>query len=331
MSEESKQTAPPSNHSPRSGYIIALVSSFGAGAGTVIGKWNLESISPLLMNATVFSIGTLMLSAWIFPRNGFKNAFRLSRRGWFWLAMFSLSSWVAVMTYWSGVQKMDPTLASFLNRSQVLVAIFLGIFFLRERFRTIETVGAILSITGIVIMRLTLRGEYSAGFWLVLVGSLFFGITEFVSKIAVRHVEPSILTYLRNALLAVSYWVVFFTTDLTFDGLDQVWIGVIGLGFFGPILSRMLYVMALQRLDLSKTAVISQSQPIWVILIALFFLNQLPTIREVVGGVFLLFGCVLMIAGQWRPALLTVTKTLPTAFLSQKWDSLSRTFSGKGR
>lgn len=286
---------------PAAGYILALVSSMGAGAATVTGKWNLEWISPLLMNSLIFTIATVMLSVWVVPRPRFWDIFKLTGKGWFWLMMFSLSSWIAILGFWAGVQKMDPTLAAFLNRSEVMVAILLGIIFLGERFNKIETLGAVLSIAGIVIMKMTLRMEYSTGFWLVLLGSLFFGITEFVSKIAVRYVEPLVLAYVRNMFLAAAYWIVFWGTGMNFDGLNRVWIGVILLGFFGPILSRMLYLMALKRLELSKVAVISQSQPVWVILLALGVFSQLPTFREIVGGLFLMFGCLLMIVGRRRP------------------------------
>jgi len=279
-------------------YIFAIVSSFTTGAATALGKWNLEWISPLLMNAFMFTIATAIMSLWLAPSGRLKRIGRITRRGWFWLGLFSVSSWAAVLLFWAGVQKMDPTLAAFLNRSQVMVAILLGIVFLGGRFNRTETVGALISIAGIVIMRLTLRVEYSLGFWLVLAGSIVFGVTELLSKIAVAHVEPVILTYVRNAFLAVAYWIVFWVLGYTFTGLEHVWAGVIVVAIAGPIIGRLLYVMALERMELSKVAVISQTQPVWVILIAVALLGQLPTVREVAGGICLVGGTVLMIVGR---------------------------------
>ncbi len=283
------------------GYLVAVISAMGAGAATVAGKWNLEAISPLLMNSLIFSIATVLLSAWVIPAGTLRQTKELDRKGWFWLMAFTVSSWLAIWAYWSGVQLMDPTLAAFLNRSEVMIAILLGIIFLRERFTRIETLGAILSVAGIIVMRLTLRMEYSTGFWLVLLGSFFFGITEFISKIAVRHVPTLLLIYIRNGFLAIGYWVVFMASDGSFEGLARVWPGVLLLGFLGPILSRYAYLIALKRLELSKVAVISQSQPVWVIVIAMTLLGQLPTLREAVGGLLLTLGTIVMIAARRRP------------------------------
>jgi drug/metabolite transporter (DMT)-like permease len=282
----------------KGGYTSAIVSSASSGLSVVIGKWNLAAISPLLMNGIIFSVASVVLAGAIVPFRGVRKVFDLTGRGWFWVVMFSIASWLAIWAYWAGIQRMDPSLAAFLNRSEVLVAITLGIIFLKERFSRLETLGALLSIVGIIIMRMTLRVEYSTGFWLVLLGSLLFGVTEFISKIAVRHVEPVILTYIRNMILAACYWIAVLIGGITFDGLDRVWLGVLALGITGPILARTLYLTALRRLELSKVAVISQSQPVYVILVSLMVFSQLPTPRELIGGFCLTAGCILMVVSR---------------------------------
>ncbi len=265
---------------------------------TVVGKWNLAFIHPLVMNGFIFSIATIILAFVTLVSGGFKAAFRQSKQGWFWLGMFTAFSWLAVWAFWAGVQKMDPSLAAFLNRIEVLVAIALGIIFLGERFNRIETFGAAVSIIGIIVMKMTLRIEYSEGFWLVLIGSILFGMTEFVSKIAVRYVNPVALTFVRNMFLAVMYWIAVLAGGVSFDGFGQVWIGVIALGLLGPILARMVYLLALKKIELSKVAIISQSQPVFVVIIALFVLGQLPSAKEILGGILLTVGCLIMILSR---------------------------------
>lgn len=307
VSAEGRLTADGSPSYAGTGYALALTSSLFAGATTVTGKWNLEAISPMLMASLIFSIATVVMTVVYLPFKRWRTVFSLSRRAWFWLGMFSLSSWLAVWIFWEGVQRIDPSLAAFLNRAEVLVAIFLGMVFLGDRFNRIESLGAALSIAGIVIMHFTLRVEYTAGFWLVLLGSLFFGITEFVSKMAVRYAEPIILAYLRNMFMAVVYWMFLFAYGGSFDGLGKVWPGVVAVGLFGPIFSRTAYLMALRRMELSKVAVISQTQPVFVILIALSVLGQLPTAKEILGGVFLSVGCLVMVTARARKGLPAVS------------------------
>jgi uncharacterized membrane protein len=284
--------------SRRSGYSFALFSSMSSAGSTVVGKWNLAHIQPLVMNGFIFSIATVILALVTLSSHGFKAAFKQSRQGWFWLAMFTAASWLAIWAFWAGVQKMDPSLAAFINRLEVLIAITLGIIFLGERLNRIEVLGAVISVIGIIVMKMTLRIEYSEGFWLVLIGSIFFGVTEFVSKVAVKHVEPVALAFVRNMFLAVMYWIVVLAAGISFDGIGRVWIGVMALGLLGPVMARMVYLLALKRLELSKVAVISQSQPVFVIIIALLALGQLPSVKEIYGGILLTTGCLIMILSR---------------------------------
>ena len=265
---------------------------------TVVGKWNLESIPPLLQNSVMFSVATALVSLVMIPfwRSG--RILTLSRQAWKWLALFTVSSWCAIWGLWAGVQRMDPSLAAFVNRFEVPVAIALGIIFLKERLTKLEVLGMILSFAGIVVMRMTLRIEYTSGFWLVLVGSVFFGLTEFISKMAVRYVEPVILTYIRNIFLAILFWIAFVASGQSYEGLQKVWPGVVALGILGPIISRVSYLSALKRVALTRVAIISQIQPVFVILIALSVLGQIPTFREVTGGILLIIGCLLMIVSR---------------------------------
>jgi len=299
LNNQTDSTSQPTENSASSGYALAVGSAFASGLAIVVGKWNLEHISPLLMNSLIFLIATVFLSVTLLPARGIKNVFKLSARGWFWLLMFVISSLLAIWGFWAGVQRMDPSLAALLNRAEVMVAIVLGMIFLKERFTKVETLGVLLSIAGIIVMRLTLRVEYTSGFWLVLGGSVFFGITEFVSKIAVRYVEPLILGYIRNMMLALLYLIAFAAVGQGFDGLSSVWLGVLALAFIGPIAARLMYLIALNKLELTRVAVISQSQPVFVILIALLALGQLPTFREITGGVLLTLGCVIMIVSRY--------------------------------
>jgi drug/metabolite transporter (DMT)-like permease len=286
------------SHKKTAGFAWILLSTATAGLATVLGKWNLHYISPLLMNTLIFSVGGTLLISYTIVSRGVYGTFTLSARGWRWVGLFSLSSLFAVFAIWTGVQKMDPSLAAFLNRSEVLVSIILAMILLGERFNRIETVGALLSLSGIFIMRFTLREDYSDGFWWVLVGSLFFGVTEYVSKRAVTRVPPTVLAAIRNCLMAIVFWLVFLLAENDWSGIDTVWPGVVALGIAGPIISRLAYLKALEQLELTKVAVISQGQPVVVLLIALVALSQLPTVRESIGGVFLVAGCTIMILGR---------------------------------
>lgn len=294
-----------------SGYRFALLSALASAAVTVIGKWCLESISPLLLTTLIFSVAAFVLTATLVPRRGWSWFYRQTPSGWLWISALVLSSIGALWGFWAGVQRIDPTLAAFLNRAEVFVAILLAMIILSERFSWLEGAGAIVSIAGMIIMRVTLRVEYESGFWLVLLGSAFFGVVELVSKIAIRHVEPVELTALRSWFLALAFWIIFLVRGESFDGLGAVWPGVVALALLGPVLARLFYLWALKRMELAKVAIITQTQPVFVVVLALAALGQLPTVREAWGGVLIGLGCIIMIWARPHPLLLPEAPAQP--------------------
>jgi drug/metabolite transporter (DMT)-like permease len=275
-----------------------LFSSLGGSLATVLGKWNLAVISPLLLNCLIFSIAAALFAALLLPLRGPRYVFSHSPRAWFWIVMFGATSVGALWAFWAGVQQMDPSLASFINRIEVFVTILLAVIFLRERLNRLELLGAVISIAGLVVMRATLRVEYTSGFWLVLVGSVFFGITEFVSKIAVRYVASGVLACLRSAIMAFVFWLAFWTAGENFTGLERVWPGVVALAVVGPIIARMAYLAAVRRIPVTKAAIVTQTSPVFVMVLAVLLLGQFPTLRELAGGVLVMVGCFAMILAR---------------------------------
>jgi drug/metabolite transporter (DMT)-like permease len=286
------------------GYLYASISAMMASVLIVTGKWTLNTISPLTLNAVVFPIGAVVLGLAMIPGNRWRRIVAMDQRAWFWTAAFSVLACVAIWTYWIGIKMMDPTLASFLNRFEILVTVSLGIVILGERFTRREGLGAFLVLGGMVLMKLTFRAEYSLGFWVVLFSAACFGTAEFFAKIAVRYVDPLTISFLRNVITSVLFWTAVPIVGTSFEGVGTVWWALIILALTGPILTRPIYLFALKHLEVSKVALINLSQPVFVAILALLALSQAPAPREIIGGLFVIGGCLLIIVsrGQVRPA-----------------------------
>jgi O-acetylserine/cysteine efflux transporter len=298
---------PPKQHdatNPSMGYLYASVSAMMASILIVSGKFTLYAISPLALSALVFPMGAIVLGLAMLPRKRWKRIQAMDARAWWWTVAFSVLAFVAIWTYWIGLSMMDPTLASFVNRSETLVTISLGIVILGERFTRREGLGTFLVLTGVVVMKLTFRAEYSAGFWVVLFSAVCFGTAEFIAKIAVRYVDPLTLSFLRNVISSVLFLIAVAFVGTSFEGAGSVWWAILIIAFAGPILTRPIYLFALKYLEVSKVALINQSQPVFVAILALVVLSQTPAPREIIGGLFVIGGCLLIIVSRkkigWR-------------------------------
>lgn len=279
------------------GYLYGILCAFFSAVMIVLIKTVQESLPTLSVLVVVQVVAAAVLSAILFTggRRGLLS--RVSVRGWLWIGGIAALTFFCYWTLFAAIDLLDPTVASFLGRAETLVTIAFGIAFLGERFRTIEIVGALLVLFGAGLIRYTGGVEISRGFVLCMVSCLLWGVTEGLAKVAVRHASPLVFTWGRTVLLAPVFCCAAIASDrgLVLPDSARLWILVIALSLSGPVVARYLYMKCLTLLPVSRAALINQSQPIWVAVIAGICLGVLPGVREWIGGGVIIAGCLLLV------------------------------------
>jgi drug/metabolite transporter (DMT)-like permease len=279
------------------GYAAATASAVFSAAMFAIGKWVVTGLSPIHLIALIFSIATILMGAWLTVSRRWHEIAQCSLTGWILVLIFCAFSIGALITMWTGIQHLDPTVAAFLSRLEVIVAVILGVSFLRERFRLMEGIGGLIVFVGLVVLRVTFDVEMSLWFWVMIASAVLFGATEFVAKITVRHLAPIPLTFLRDLIVALFFLILTISKHIPLLEVGPYWWGIIATAILGPALGRVFYLLALKYIEISKAALITQTKPLFVAVIALIALNMIPTPRQWIGGVLIIIGCALTIGG----------------------------------
>lgn len=282
------------------GYTLVIASAFLTGCIYTLGKVALGEITPALLVAWIFSIASITLAFWTAATGRLRDILKCTARDWVIIFFFSAFSIAALLTMWTGIQGLDPTVAAFISRLQTLVTVFLGVFFLKERFRALEGLGGLLLIVGVVIIRISFDVTLSYWFWVMVISGVLFGITEIFAKQAVRSLHPIPLNFVRNSIIAIFFVVWILAKKQPLFALGNVWPQIVAMGIAGPLFSRLSFLYAMRYIDVSKAVLVNQMQPIFVALVAFAFLGAIPTLREWVGGLIILTGCVIMITGHDR-------------------------------
>jgi drug/metabolite transporter (DMT)-like permease len=276
------------------GNSLALATAACTGGFVVLAKAALEDLEPLQLAVYMFPMAvaanTLMMTA----GRRWSRLIPALIRSWTWMAGFSLLFTFGMWAYWSGLKVLDPTVTSFLSRSETLVTIILGILVLRERFHWMELIGGALVLAGLVTIRYTVGVDLTFGFWLIVISAICFGLGEVIAKVAVRRVDPLVLCFVRNLVVAVLFGALAASHGFIRGGLGGTLWAVVGVALTGPVVARYLYVLALQRIDVSKAALINQSQPLFVAMGSLLFLGVVSGARDWLGGGLIIVGCVLL-------------------------------------
>jgi drug/metabolite transporter (DMT)-like permease len=284
------------------GYFLAVLAAFFSACTISVGKAVLLTAEPLRFACFLFICACFFNLSTVLPSDKRKLIRSLNRHSWGLILLQAGLSFFAVWWQWWGLSYLDPTVAAFLSRFQTAATVLLGILLLGERLRSKEILGVILVFCGIFIVRYKAGVEFSRGFLLVLGSALCFGVAEVVARKGVLEVEPSVFAFVRNLIVTLLLVLLNLAWGLPkLADFGELWYLTPVAALFGPFLARLTFLYALTRVEVSKASILNQTQPLFVAILAFTFLQAIPSVREWLGGIFILGGCIMMIIHrpQW--------------------------------
>ncbi len=141
------------------------------------------------------------------------------------------------------------------------------------------------------------------GIYLVLLTTTISGFSVFANKIFVSQTEPLVFTTVRNVMVAG-----FLTGALLFTGKStslrllrslkkDEWIKLLFIGIFGGGVAFALFFTGLSQIGAVQGNLIHKSLFLWVGFMAIPFLHERPTVKQIVGY-GLIFWATYFVAGQ---------------------------------
>ena len=145
---------PPGEPRPWRGVVEALLAALAWGVSVVALRVPLDEIDPVSAQAIRLPVGAVML--WVTPW-ALRGVPALLRGGWpLFVRLLALAALTAVnsVMYSASVKYAGVAVASVLSSTAPLFAVPLGIVFLNERLPALALLGAVVTVAGIVMLRL---------------------------------------------------------------------------------------------------------------------------------------------------------------------------------
>ncbi len=217
--------------------------------------------------------------------------------------IFSSLELIGTVSFFLAIKTMiNPALVSFLaNLTPVFVTV-LGVLFLKERFSRIEITGILLAIGGSFIIAYNPGAEqkidYIKAILLMLVTSICYSLSTLISKKHIHEVSPAIFTVSRVVLLwgaSKVYMIILGSSPLI---ESRAIIHIVAGSFLGPFLATFSAYSALRYIEASRSAVLSSSKSVFVVLTSWLYFNLMPGEFQILGGVLTILGVLLISLGS---------------------------------
>lgn len=228
---------------------------------------------------------------------------------WFFIVIGFLIG-VATNINYTAIGLLDPGVASLLGQTGTIWGLILGILWLKDRLNPLQGTGAVLAITGLVVINFQ-GGEYlQLGSLLILISTFSYALHTAITKRFGGQID--FLNFFFYRVLFTSLALLVFTTargGLSLPPSGKAWLFLLLTGTTDVVISRVLYYIALRRMPMSVHTLFLTASPVVTILWTLIIFGLYPLPKEILGGTIILSGVLLVNLGRQRKSVFQKTGT----------------------
>jgi drug/metabolite transporter (DMT)-like permease len=293
----------PGLHPTVKGISLAFLATLGMANVYVFSKAALLEVNYYQFQFFWFGFALLWILPFLVLTGMIKKIPQLSRASNFTLVIIGLLELGAASLMFLAIQLAEnPTTISFLSNLTPIFVTILGIRFLGERFNSVEAIGIILTIGGVILITYTrdtsIAEFFGKGSGWILVSSVFSSISIVTAKSRIRDIHPGILTLNRVVFLFVFAVTAMIIRRESFSIPGTAAMNLALGSLMGPFLTGLAQYSALKYIEASRTMIIQATRSFFVLAGSMIYLSILPELLQLIGGLVTIVGVIVMTWGK---------------------------------
>jgi len=281
----------------RKGLLIAIAGAASVALNFITAKYAMQAMNSLTFVTLWFVCAWPYASLYLLAR---RVDFTLPLRAhWKPLLGIGLLHCLTVVTGFTGLRLLDPTVTSFFSRSEVLFTALLGFVVLRERPGLDAWLGMALSLTGIAVLTYATGSAQRLGVLLCLISAASAAMGYMMGKYVASVSNPVVTVWYRSVVIATVVGII--TVSTGHFSVPASWrhLAVLAFGaFVGPFGAQVLFFLSLRYISLSEVGVVRATSPLFVAVYAPLLLRMFPTPKQLIGGLIVVAGLILLAMAQ---------------------------------
>ena len=282
------------NRQQTNGYLYALGASFALAASFVFSKSVLNQLSMLHFGLLWFSMGVVWNGIWFLLRRDYRSVKGDAGRKTGVAVVIAILEGAATGLFYLAIKAMEnPAVVSFIGNIGPVFVTLMGILLLKERFRTSQLIGIVITIMGVFVINFReggFAGFVDPGSLYVIAAAFLFSLATIVGRRMHKLLVPGYMSLIRSFFLAVVMALLFFKSSELSPLSLSIWKDLA----LGSLLETLIVIVfayqALKLIEATKTSLIISTKGVWTLVLAWVFLGVFPTGVQLVGGLLTLVG-----------------------------------------
>ncbi|MFL0198617.1 DMT family transporter [Clostridium sp. WILCCON 0269] len=165
---------------------------------------------------------------------------------------------------------------------------FLEPYFFKEKINFSDIVVAFITFSGIVLVvpEFKLENNLTQGILWGIASGFTYGVLSMLNRKYVKEYSSIQIAFYEQAIAAIVLLPFLFFENTVFTFKDMLLLALLGIVFTG--ISHSLFINSLKSIKTRTAGIISSLEPVYGIIFATFLLGEIPTLKEVLGGIIIL-------------------------------------------
>ncbi|ERN54444.1 DMT family transporter [Alkalihalophilus marmarensis] len=284
-------------------YFLLVLATFFWGTNFVFSRLIVEYVPPLQLSLIRWTLASLFFLPFVYKE--LKQHKKVLMAHWKVLTLMAFTGVAGFNSLiYIAIQYTTSINASLVNSLSPLLIVILSVFFLKERFSTVQFAGVIVSLIGVIIVisqgsfERLLSLTFNPGDLIVLVGVFCWSIYSVVMK-KFSGGLPKRPTFLVTMYIGMIGLFPFFLFERTYAPVAiselplEVILGVVYLAIFPSIVSFVCWNEGIIQVGPAKSSNFLHLIVLFTAIIAVVIGAETLTLNQVIGGAAILTGVIL--------------------------------------
>ncbi|NQY08079.1 MAG: EamA family transporter [Flavobacteriales bacterium] len=264
--------------------ILIHVSVFLFGLSGIFGK--LLDLNPIIIVLGRVGFATIFLAALL---SIFKESIKLNRKkDYFILALSGIILAVHWITFFKSIQMSTVTIGILTYSIFPMFTTFLEPIFFKKTLKLANVILAFITMLGValVIPSFEIDSNTTQGALWGVSSGLSFSILMLLNKKYAKSYSSLVITFYQDFWATVVLIPFLFILNPSIQQSDMLYLILLGIVF--TALAHTFFIKGLANIDAQKASIIASLEPVYGILFAVFLINEVPSLRTILGGVIII-------------------------------------------
>jgi drug/metabolite transporter (DMT)-like permease len=165
---------------------------------------------------------------------------------------------------------------------------FLEPYFFKEKIKRSDIFLALVTFLGVILVipRFEIANNITQGALWGIASGFTFAVLSILNRKYVKKYSSLVIAFYQDSAAAIVLLPFLFLMEFTFTLKDILLLALLGVCF--TALAHTLFIKGLTRVKAKTASIIACLEPVYGIVMAFFFLGEIPGLRVVFGGILIL-------------------------------------------